>query len=58
MSFILGVTGTNREVSLDLKHGVEAKSYEDVSLCFKLFKAENQDMVNSLSVLQLYNQIH
>ena len=58
MCFILGVTGTNREVSLDLKHGVEAKSYEDVSLFFKLFKAENQDMVNSLSVLQIYNQIY
>ena len=28
---IIGTTGTDREVSLDMKHGVEAKSYEDVS---------------------------
>ena len=30
-----GVQGTEREVSLLMKHGVEAKSYEDVSISTK-----------------------
>lgn len=31
-----GVTGTDREVSLNMKHGVEAKSYEDLAKAEKL----------------------
>jgi len=36
---IAGGQGSDREVSIDIKHGVEAKSYDDVSdiMCVHVF---------------------